>query len=135
MKIKNTMKEHEIQDQIRMALNFSDATIWRVNVLSGFSGYYERHQDGSVTIQKPRWVSSGVPKGFPDLIGIKPVKITEDMVGKTIGAFFFIEVKSPLGRLSLDQKLMLELLQRQGAIGGVARSVEEAIDLYKKSVE
>lgn len=135
VKIKNTMKEHEIQDQIRMALNFSNATMWRVNVLSGFSGYYQRHQNGDITISKPRFVSTGVPKGFPDLIGIKPIRITPEMVGKTVGAFFFIEVKSENGRLSQEQKLMHTLLKNQGALGGVARSVDDAIELYKKSVE
>lgn len=125
------MTEHEIQNQIRDVLNLSNVTMWRVNVCKGFIGKYIRHQSGSITIQNPRFISSGVPKGFPDLIGIKPVKITPDMVGKTIGQFVFIEVKSDNGRLSQDQKLFQSLLKSSGAIGGVAKSMDDAINLVK----
>lgn len=125
------MNEHDIQNLIRDVLNLSNVTMWRVNVLSGFVGKYFRHQNGSVTIPNPRFISSGVPKGFPDLIGIKPVTITEDMVGKTIGQFVFIEVKSEKGRLSPEQNLFQRLLKSNGALGGVARSIDEAINLIK----
>lgn len=125
------LSEHDIQDQIRDVLNLSNTTIWRVNVCSGFVGKYFRNSNGSVTIQNPRWISSGVPKGFPDLIGIKPVKITEDMVGKTIGQFVFIEVKAEHGRLTQEQKLFQTLLKSNGAIGGVARSTDDAINLIQ----
>lgn len=35
-----------------------------------------------------------------DLIGIWPVKITQDMVGQTLGVFFAVEVKRPGWRFS-----------------------------------
>ena len=123
------MNEHDIQNQIRDVLNLSNVTMWRINVLKGFMGKYFRNPNGSVTIQNPRWISSGVPKGFPDLIGIKPVKITEDMVGQTLGQFVFIEVKSEHGRLSQEQKLFQTLLKSNGAIGGVAKSIDDAKNL------
>ena len=125
------MTEHEIQNEIREALQYTPGTFWRVNVVSGFTGPYIRNSNRTVTITKPSWISSGVPKGFPDLIGIKPVIIRENMIGETIGQFAFIEVKTKHGRLSQDQKLMLELLKTQGGIGGVARSVDEALKLIR----
>ena len=125
------MTEHEIQNEIREALQYTPGTFWRVNVVSGFTGPYIRNSNRTVTITKPSWISSGVPKGFPDLIGIKPVIIRENMIGETIGQFAFIEVKTEHGRLSQDQKLMLALLRSQGGIGGVARSVDEALKLIR----
>ena len=125
------MTEHEIQNEIREALQYTPGTFWRVNVVSGFTGPYIRNSNKTVTITKPSWISSGVPKGFPDLIGIKPVIIREEMIGETIGQFAFIEVKTEHGRLSQEQKLMLALLKTQGGIGGVARSVDEALKLIR----
>ena len=112
-------------------MEYTPGTFWRVNVVSGFTGPYIRNSNKTVTITKPSWISTGVPKGFPDLIGIKPIVISPNMIGKTIGQFAFIEVKSEHGRLSQEQKLMMELLRSQGGIGGVARSVDEAISLIR----
>lgn len=118
------MNEHEIQNAIRQALQFLPGEFWRINVGAGYM--YHGFQ------KKPQWFSTGVPKGFPDLIGIIPHKITESDIGKIMGQFCFVEVKSEKGKTTNDQRLFHHFLLENGACGGVARSVEEAVDLFRK---
>ncbi len=71
-----------------------------------------------------RMVSTGLPKGFSDLFGFR----------KSDGKMFFLEVKNEKGRLRADQKHFIEMMKKNGAIAGVARSVEEAIELVTVDV-
>ena len=82
---------------------------------------------GRVVLNNARRLTTGLPKGFPDLFGFKSVEITPDMVGKRVAVFAFLEVKTSKGRVSEHQKNMHKFLLSGGAIGGVARSPEEAI--------
>ena len=52
---------------------------------------------------------------------------TPDMVGQRIAVFTSIEVKTPTGRVSPEQRQWLEAVQAAGGIAGVARSVEDAL--------
>lgn len=63
-----------------------------------------------------RYVSTGLPKGFPDLFGFR----------KSDAKFIAIEIKTAAGRLRKEQADMLKSLREAGALAGVARSVEEA---------
>ena len=98
-------EEHRIQNEIRLALA-DTCMMFRVNVGTGYT------QDG-------RYFNTGVPKGFPDLFGFR----------KSDGKAVFIEVKTPKGRPSAEQKKFLEIMQKYGAISGICRSKEEAINL------
>ena len=118
------MNEHEIQNAIRDALKYQTGEFWRINVGSGYLSHSWN--------DKPRWFSTGVPKGFPDLIGIIPRRIEESDAGKLIGQFAFIEVKSKSGRLTHDQRDFHMKLVLNGAIGGIARSVDDALEIFKE---
>lgn len=102
------MKEIDIQNSIRLALN-PHAIVFRANV-------------GTFKMADGRMISTGLPKGFSDLFGFR----------KSDGKMFFIEVKKAKGRLRADQKHFMETMQKNGAIAGVARSPEEAIELIKE---
>ena len=52
-----------------------------------------------------------------------------DIIGCVDGRFVGIEVKTPTGRVSKAQELQLRKLKAAGGIVGVARSVEEAMEL------
>jgi len=47
--------------------------------------------------------------------------ITQDMVGKSVGLFTAVEVKTPTGRVSKDQKNFIDTVIRLGGLAGVAR--------------
>lgn len=98
-------KEHNIQDQIRLALS-PYAVMFRQNVGSGYTF------DG-------RYFSTGVPKGFSDLFGFR----------KSDGKAIFIEVKNENGKLSKEQRDFLLTVKSCGAIAGVCRSSADALKL------
>lgn len=124
------MLEHEIQNQIRLKISAERlSTIFRANVGEGYAGKdIRKNVDGSITIREPRRFQTGLPKGFPDLFGLKPITITPDMVGKKIAVFAFIEVKQPKKKPTKLQQNMIDFLLTSGAIGGVAHSDDEAAE-------
>ena len=73
-----------------------------------------RNNTGAYKGLHGNYVKFGLP-GSPDIIGIKPVKISVDMVGKTIGQFIGIEVKTGRLGLSKQQKLFAEKARYLGA--------------------
>ncbi len=101
-------EEHAMQNAVRIALS-EYATIFRANVGSGVT-YDGRHFE------------TELPKGFSDLFGFR----------HSDGRIFFIEVKTPSGRLSSCQKNFLEQMRNYGAIAGVARSVDDAVRIIQE---
>lgn len=63
---------------------------------------------------------NGLPKGFPDLFGLRSVTITEDMVGRTLAVFEGVEVKTGSVRQTREQKLFEGMVR---GLGGVYRLV------------
>ena len=100
--------ESLIQNQIRVALSKAGHTVFRINV-------------GKVKMQNGRWFETGAPKGFSDLFGFRPD-----------GRIFFIEVKNETGRVRPEQKKFIEQMQSRGALAGVARSVEDAMEIVEE---
>lgn len=84
-------EEHRIQNEIRAAVSVF-CIIFRMNVGKGYT------MDG-------RWFSSDVPAGFSDLFGVR----------KSDGRAVFIEVKTPKGRPTKEQKHFLEQMRDAGA--------------------
>ena len=101
----NEKSEHDIQSLIRLELTKLGIPCFRINV-------------GKVKMKDGRWFSTGAPKGFPDLFGFRPD-----------GRIFFIEVKNEVGKLRPEQKIFIEQMRKRGALAGVARSVEEAMEI------
>ena len=56
------------------------------------------------SITDPQRIVSVGQVGSADIIGVQPVTITPEMVGKVIGQAIAIEVKTPKGRQSEEQK-------------------------------
>lgn len=100
-------EEHRIQNEIRLALA-NTCVMFRINVGKGYT------PDG-------RYFDTGVPRGFSDLFGVR----------KADGRAVFIEVKTHRGKPTDQQKNFLETMRKNGAIAGVCRSSEEAVQLVK----
>ena len=110
--------ETTLQQQIRLALGTrTDLRLFRNN---------------TGTLPDPRTgrpVQFGLARGSADLIGLRTVTITPDMVGQQVAVFTSIEVKTPTGRVSPDQTAWLNMIQSLGGIAGVARSVQDAKEI------
>lgn len=95
------MGEGAIQDAIRLALGSEpDLVLWRNNVGTA------EHHGGRVRY--------GLAPGSADLVGV---------LG---GRFVALEIKTPAGRLSPEQRAWLGLVRARGGFAAVVRSVEEA---------
>jgi hypothetical protein len=124
--------ESEIQARIMVTLSIPGLRVFRINVGRAWTGSEAiRLKNGDMLIKNPRPFKTGVPKGFSDLVGIKSVKITESMIGKTLGVFTAIEVKSPKGKTSAHQVRFLDLIRSLGGICGVARSEKQALEIVR----
>ena len=110
------MGEQRIQQEIRIACSTGDTRLFRNNT-------------GTLKDQNGRPVQFGLCKGSADLIGWKRVTVTPEMVGQQVAVFLSIEVKTPTGRVRPEQQQWLDAVQTAGGIAGVARSVEDALDL------
>lgn len=100
--------EHQIQNEIRVAVSQHGCTVFRTNV-------------GKVRMENGGWFDTGLPKGFPDLMGFR----------HSDGKIFFIEVKNKTGRLCEDQKVFAKFLKQYPVLYGVARSAEDAIKIVE----
>lgn len=73
-----------------------------------------------------------------DLIGIKSIKITQEMVGQIVGVFTAIEVKKENWKRSKTDKkeeaqaTFIEFIKAKGGIAGFCKNVDEFKKLMKK---
>jgi len=104
--------EQALQDAIRVKLAQAGYVVFRTNV-------------GKVKQSDGRWFDSGLPAGFPDLMGYKPEN----------GRIYFIEVKTKTGRRRKDQVLFANGLKDKNVIYGVCRSAEEAVAIVKNELK
>jgi hypothetical protein len=116
------MSEQSIQQHIRLACSIGTCRLFRNNT-------------GTLRDINGRPVSFGLFKGSADLIGWRSVTITPEMVGQQVAVFTSIEVKSSSGRVKPEQQQWLNAVQAAGGIAGVARSVEDAMDLLSITTE
>lgn len=100
--------ETKIQNRIMMAMSKKGYLCWR-------------NQVGLFKTMDGRTVNIGV-KGSSDLMAIKPIVITPDMVGQTLPIFVAVEVKTATGRQSEPQKKWQAAVEKLGVEYILARS-------------
>ena len=94
-----------------------------------------RNQVGQLPdLRTGRPVQFGLAKGSSDLIGFKTIEVTPDMVGQKLAVFTSIEVKTAKGKLSPMQHNWLSCVNKAGGITGVARSVQDAIQIISNPI-
>ena len=76
---------------------------------------------GDVLVQQARYFDAGLCPGSSDLIGLKAIKITPEMVGTEIACFVAIEVKLPSGRVQENQINFLDMVKKLGGRGIICR--------------
>lgn len=92
-----------------------------IRVAASKYGICFRANVGKVKTVQGRWFDTGLPTGFCDLFGIR----------KKDGKTFFIEVKTEKGKVRDSQVKFINRMKRLNAIAGIARSVDEAIELIE----
>jgi hypothetical protein len=113
------VKEANLMRRVMLALSRAGVTTWRNNC--GVA----RYPDGAV-------VKYGIASpGGSDLIGLRSIEVTPDMVGKRVAIFVAVEIKTPTGKLSLAQRHFLDFVREAGGVGVVARSEAEIPDLLR----
>ena len=108
-----SMGEHEIQQRIRLACCHGPVRLWRNNT-------------GAMADQQGRFVRFGLCKGSSDLIGLRSVVVSPEMVGQRIAQFVALEVKTARGVVSPEQRAFLEVVEQLGGVAAVCRSIEAA---------
>lgn len=95
--------EHEIQQRIRLACGRGPVRLWRNNT-------------GALVDQQGRFVRFGLCKGSSDLIGLRSLEVTSEMVGQQLAQFVALEVKTAQGVLSPEQRAFLRLVKQFGGV-------------------
>jgi hypothetical protein len=111
--------ERRIQSDIQLAASAGGgpARLWRNNV-------------GALRDARGQLVRYGLCPGSSDLIGLRTIVITPDMVGQRVAVFSAIEVKDR-GRPTEQQQAFITMVQQAGGLAGVARSLPDALSILR----
>jgi hypothetical protein len=121
-----------IQQQVRIAVSRKGWRVWRNNVGAGTlqNGSHVRWGLANESSAQNAQIKSS------DLIGIRPVVITQDMVGTTIGQFISLEVKRASWHYTgtpreVAQKRWIDLIRSLGGVAGFccdADAIDSAVN-------
>lgn len=104
------LSEKQIENAILNYLAYVDGFFWKNNSV----GIYDAKK-GLYRKSRNKFAINGV----------------SDIIGVYKGRAVFIEVKAKRGRLSPSQVKFLDEVKKQGAIAGVAKSVDDVIELLE----
>jgi hypothetical protein len=116
------MSEIDLVRSLQIKASELGHRLWRNNSGVGWAGQQIRVSrsqmvmihPGDVVIRAARALHAGLATGSSDLIGIT-----------NTGRFLAVEAKTPKGRTTDGQESFLEMVNRLGGIGIVARSLED----------
>ena len=119
--------EASLQVEIRVETSKRGMRLWRNNAgaVTTDDGRHIRFGLGNDSVKMNAEMKSS------DLIGITPVVITPDMVGRTIGVFTSIEVKKPgwIYRGQGREVAQLKWINMVVGLGGIGKFVAKLGDL------
>lgn len=99
---------------------------WQGSAKHVKAGQLYRIPADGVYIPHARPCAVGLAPETPDIVGMRSVTITPDMVGRTIAVFAGVEVKTEDGRIQAGQAHCIAVFSRMGARVGIARDIETA---------
>lgn len=111
-------QETIIQRHIMIALSNAGCIVWRNETAGAYVGKVAHKAGDQITLHNAHMMQFGLCKGSADLIGITPT-----------GKFLAVEVKTKTGRPSKEQLVFIDAVRASGGIAGIARSVEDALEL------
>ncbi len=122
--------EKNVRNNIILLSAKSGITLFNNPVGTAWAGKYN---PSTHSVIAPRAVKYGLAVGSSDLIGITPVKITQDMVGKTIGVFTGVEVKLDKNgkyKETAEQKKFGKFIEKNGGFYILADSYGDILNFF-----
>lgn len=101
--------------------------LFRNTVGEGFVGKQVSGPSDLVILRNARRVSFGLQVGSHDLIGWRSMVVTPEMVGRRLAIFLGGEIKTDVGKLSVEQRNFHRNLLEAGGLSGVWRTPGEAL--------
>ena len=111
-----TLKQYEteIVNEVRLELGRRpDTRVFRNNV-------------GALALPNGRWLQYGLCAGSSDLIGLRSVTITPDMVGQQVAIFMALEGKRNATYATVDQRNFIAMVKMLGGRAGIFRNLVDA---------
>lgn len=90
-------------------------------------------QPGDYVVRFGQRIEYGLTPGSGDIIGITPHVVTPADVGRTLGIFTSLEVKTGTGRLATHQKQWRDFVVAAGGIAAEVRSEEDALQAITRA--
>lgn len=115
------MREPDLMRAIMVAMSENGCTAFRNNTGNGYQGKVIHRSGKQVTLADSRMITFGLCVGSADIIGIR----------HSDGRFIAIEVKTGKGKTTTEQDRFIFHVQHCGGIAGVARNVDEAVNLIR----
>lgn len=131
------MREKTFLNELQVFASLLGHRLFRNNVGLAWTGSkIFNKNDGSIVIHQPRPVKFGLATGSGDLIGYTQIKITADMVGKTILVFTSIEKKTKNVRTTKEQKAFSELIASSGGLSIIdtCETLDQSKELYVNAI-
>lgn len=131
------MSETDLVRETIEKLSKYERRLFRNNVGQAWAGRWERHGGGqllkplpagTIIVYAPRAVKFGLAEGSGDVIGMRSIEVTPEMVGTRIAQFVSLEGKVKSGT-SDEQRNWDAMVKMMGGISGQFRSVEDAAAL------
>lgn len=117
------MSESHLLQRIRLKASQIGWRLFRNNVGVAWAG-----KPCIPCMQRMVRIRYGLCVGSSDLIGWRPITITQQMVGTTVAIFLAVEVKTPSGRVSDEQNAFLDAVTASGGDARVVRFEEQIFD-------
>jgi len=134
------MSEKNVQNETKLLVGGDKNTrIFRNNVGMAYTGKLVKSPSSNkYLLLDPKPIKFGLANGSADLIGIRKIQITDDMVDEYVGIFVAIEEKKPewnenkkLTKHESEQKNFLDMIKKFGGIAFFSTSAKAALRKIK----
>lgn len=115
-------EETKLMRLIMVALSQAGCLVWRNESAGAYVGRVIHKDARIVTLANAQLMTFGLCVGSADIIGVH----------KATGRFLAVEVKTSKGRPTAEQINFIEQVRAANGIAGIARSVQEALDLIPR---
>lgn len=119
-------EETALHRGVMLELSDVHTRAWRNNNGAAWQGSNFTIRNRRLVQGAARYVRYGLAPGSSDIVGLRSMQITPEMVGRRVAVSLMIETKTEDQRLSPDQKNWLAMAHGMGCIAGVATTVDDA---------